>query len=131
RVMMEVGVHAATDITGYALLGHAVEMAERSSAGLRIDASRLPVLDGALEYARRGFASGGTGRNRGFIAPKVQLPAGLATEMNDLLFDPQTSGGLLIATPPAQAAEMLRRFEAAGQAAWLIGESVSEPGVEV
>jgi selenide,water dikinase len=131
RVMMEVGVHAATDITGYALLGHAVEMAERSPAGLRIDASKLPLLDGALAYARRGFASGGTGRNRGFVAPKVRLPDGLSKDMNDLLFDPQTSGGLLIATPPARAAEMLRRFEDVGQAAWLIGEAVSEPGVEV
>src|SRR5207248_2165762 len=102
-----------------------------SPAGLRIDASRLPVLDGALDYARRGFASGGTGRNRDFIAPRVRLPEGLAKEMNDLLFDPQTSGGLLIATPPAQAAEMLRRFADMGQGAWLIGEAVSEPGMEV
>lgn len=131
QIMMEVGVHAATDITGYALLGHANEMAERSAAGLRIRAEALPVLDGALACARDGQASGGTGRNRKYLADKVRLPANLSGEMNDLLHDPQTSGGLLIATPPAQAAEMMRRFATAGQDAWLIGEAIETPGLEV
>lgn len=131
QIMMEVGVHAATDITGYALVGHAHEMAERSPAGLRIHMDALPVLDGALDCARRGHASGGTGRNRGYLAGTLRLPAGLPREMNDLLHDPQTSGGLLIATPPAQAAEIVRRMSAAGQEAWIIGEAIATPGLEV
>jgi selenide,water dikinase len=131
RIMMEVGVHAATDITGYALLGHACEMAERSPAGLRLRLSALPILDGALEYARSGQASGGTGRNRAHFAGQVRLPRALASELNDLLFDPQTSGGLLIATPPAQAAQMMRSFASAGLDAWEIGEALDRPGVEV
>ncbi len=130
HIMMEVGLHAATDITGYALLGHALEMAERSPAGLRIRVEALPLLDGALECARNGGASGGTGRNRSYLRNKVRLPANLTLEMNDLLHDPQTSGGLLIATPPAQATEMLRRFAAAGQDAWIIGEAIETAGVE-
>ena len=131
QIMMEVGLHAATDITGYALLGHALEMAERSTAGLRIRAEALPVLDGALDCARNGQASGGTGRNRSYLRDKVRLPANLSDDMNDLLHDPQTSGGLLIATPPTQAAEMLRRCAAAGQDAWIIGEAIEAPGLEV
>ncbi|MEP7199247.1 MAG: selenide, water dikinase SelD, partial [Chloroflexota bacterium] len=131
RIMLEVGIHAATDITGYALLGHAHEMAERSPAGLRIVADALPLLDGALDYARMGAVSGGTGRNRIHLVEKVRLPRNLSKEMNDLLHDPQTSGGLLIATPPRQADEMMKRFADAGQEAWIIGEAIEEPGLEV
>ncbi len=131
RIMMSIGLHAATDVTGYALLGHALEMAERSAAGLRIHLNALPILEGALEYARKGFTSGGTTRNRGYLAQKVRLPEGLSQEMNDLLFDPQTSGGLLVAAPPAEAEEMLRRFRAEGQEAWRIGEATEELGVVV
>jgi selenide,water dikinase len=131
RVMMEVGVHAATDITGYALLGHAYEMAERSAAGLRLRVSALPILAGALDYARAGQASGGTDRNRAHFAGKVRLPEGLEHELNDLLFDPQTSGGLLIATPSAQASQLMRRFASAGLDAWEIGEAIEQPGLEV
>jgi selenide,water dikinase len=131
RIMMEVGVHAVTDITGYALLGHAQEIAERSPAGLRIRLDALPVLDGALDYSRLGFASGGTSRNRGFFKSKVRLPHDLLPVWDDLLFDPQTSGGLLIATPAAQAEEMMHRFRAEGQEAWQIGEAIEASGVEV
>ena len=128
RVMMEVGVHAATDITGYALLGHAVEMAERSSAGLRLRLDALPVLDGALEYARKGFASGGTARNRGYLASQVKLPEGLSAEMNDLLFDPQTSGGLLIALSRKEGQSLLQRMHSEGMKdATVIGEIVARP----
>lgn len=131
RIMMSVGVHAATDITGYGLLGHAYEMAERSPAGLRIDLHALPILAGALDYARMGAVSGGMGRNKIYLADKVRLPQHLSKELNDLLHDPQTSGGLLIAAPLAQADEMLRRFAAAGQEAWLIGEAIEQAGLEV
>ncbi len=131
RIMMQVGLHAATDITGYALLGHAYEMAERSPAGLRIHADALPIFAGALDYARMGALSGGTGRNKTYLLDKVRLPKNLSQEMDDLLHDPQTSGGLLIATPPAQADEMMRRFQNAGQEAWIIGEAIERTGLEV
>ena len=131
RTMLQVGVHAATDITGYALLGHAYEMAERSPAGLRIFADAVPVLDGALAYARMGATSGGTSRNRQYLRERVRLRRELATDMLDLLYDPQTSGGLLIATPAEQARTMLERFQETGQDVWVIGEGIEQAGLEV
>ncbi len=131
RIMLQVGAHAATDITGYALLGHAYEMAERSPAGLRICADAVPILNGALDYARMGATSGGTTRNKLYLVERVRIMRELPKELIDLLYDPQTSGGLLIATPRAQADEMLDRFNDAGQDAWLIGEAIEQAGIEV
>ena len=131
RIMLQVGVHAATDITGYALLGHAEEMASRSPAGLRIFADEVPILEGALDYARLGATSGGTTRNRLYLTERVRMQRQLAMEMLNLLYDPQTSGGLLIATPAAQASEILARLDEAGQDAWIVGEAIEQPGLEV
>ncbi len=131
RIMLQVGVHAATDITGYALLGHADEMAQHSPAGLRIFADDVPILEGALAYARMGATSGGTTRNRLYLEERVRMRRSLPKEMLDLLYDPQTSGGLLIATPPAQTREMLERFKTIGQDAWIVGEAIEQAGIEV
>ena len=90
--------HGCTDITGFGLLGHAREMAVASGATLEIEADRIPFLPGALEYARMGAVPGGTGNNREFVAPCVELERELPPELEALLYDPQTSGGLLIAT---------------------------------
>ena len=95
----EVGASAATDITGFGLIGHGLELTERSGVRLRIDPSRLPLLPGAWELALAGTAPGGTGRNLAAYASRVDgldaLPERFAWA--DLLFDPQTSGGLLVA----------------------------------
>jgi selenide,water dikinase len=90
--------HGCTDVTGFGLLGHAREMALASRITIEIEAERVPVLPGALEYARAGAVPGGTGNNREFVASCVEMERQLPPEMEALLYDPQTSGGLLIAT---------------------------------
>jgi selenide,water dikinase len=97
--------HGCTDITGFGLLGHAREMAVASNVTLEIEASAVPLLPGALEYARAGSVPGGLKNNRDFVSPCVQIARDLPSELEALLYDPQTSGGLLIATiePPKDA----------------------------
>lgn len=100
-------VHAATDITGFGLLGHAREMALGSKLGVVIDSSRLEFLPGALDYARQGFLPGGLKRNAEFIAGCVEFSDAAAAEVRHLLFDPQTAGGLLFSVHPGSAAGLL------------------------
>ena len=131
HIVRQVGCHALTDVTGFGLLGHAQEMAETSGAALRIEAGRVPLFDGALAYAAQGIATGGESRNRQFFQPKVRLAEGIADELASLLFDPQTSGGLLIAAAPEQGRELERDFAAAHESLWRIGDVVKGEGVEV
>ena len=95
--------HGCTDVTGFGLLGHAREMALASGVTLEIEADRIPLLPGALEYARMGAVPGGTGNNREFVAPCVELERELPAELEALLYDPQTSGGLLITSSEPEA----------------------------
>jgi selenide,water dikinase len=99
----EAAVVACTDVTGFSLLGHAEEMARAAGVRIVIDASRVPELPGALDYARRGHITGGASRNREGLQGKVLLPDSLDEALEHLLFDPQTSGGLLIAVAPERA----------------------------
>lgn len=127
------GLHSATDITGYGLLGHAEELARNSGVGLRIGLGGVPLLPGALDYARRGIVPGGLGRNRDYLAGegRVRLLAGLDEAQAQLLFDPQTSGGLLFALPEDAAGELIERFAAEGESLWRIGSVVVGEGIEV
>jgi len=135
----EAGVHACTDVTGFGLLGHAEEMARAGGVRLVIElalsgaegAARVPDLPGALEYARQGHVTGGAQRNREGLAGKVSLPKGLPDVLGHLLFDPQTSGGLLFALPPNGARDLEAEFAAAGLPLWRVGEIVEGRGVEV
>lgn len=96
------GVHAVTDVTGFGLLGHGWEMAERSGARLVFDVDRLPVLDGVDAVAEAGVRTGGDARNRDYVAGHLDLGGGSgALEVAAVAFDPQTSGGLLAAVDPA------------------------------
>jgi selenide, water dikinase len=97
------GIRAATDITGFGLLGHGSEMAERSGVRLKIKYSALPLMSGAHEYSRMGMISGGTRKNSDYFGTKVALPADLPEAESILLFDAQTSGGLLFCVPEARA----------------------------
>ena len=90
--------HGCTDVTGFGLLGHAREMALASGITIEIDSRRVPLLPGAVEYARAGAVPGGTRNNREFVASCVEMERQLPAEIDALLYDPQTSGGLLIAT---------------------------------
>ena len=97
-------VHAVTDVTGFGLIGHGWEMAERSGAVLAFDTSTLPLYDGALATAEAGVRTGGDARNRTYLEGRVTSTASAALEA--LAFDPQTSGGLLAAVDPAVIDEL-------------------------
>ena len=104
-------VHACTDITGFGLLGHALEMAQASGATLEITAGELPLLPQARQLAEMGIIPGGAYRNGDFVKDHCQASPQLARVFWDLMADPQTSGGLLFALPKKDAAELLRRLE--------------------
>jgi len=125
--------HSATDITGFGLLGHAGELARNSGVGLTIEAGRVPLLDGALDYTRQEIFPGGLGRNRDYLlaANYVRLGEGLEPARAQLLFDPQTSGGLLFALPPEAAAVLIADMAAAGEPCWEIGRVVEGTGIAV
>lgn len=132
-----VAVHSATDITGFGLVGHADEIARNSEVSLRIEEAAVPALPGALDYAGQGILPGGLQRNRTWCeqdrALRYAMPA--PDERDEarrlLLFDPQTSGGLLIVLPPAAAAELEARYAAVGQPSWRIGTVGEGSGIEI
>lgn len=103
EAMLRFDVHACTDITGFGLLGHAREVALASNVTLEIQAGSVPLLPGALDYAAKGAVPGGLNNNRDFASSCVHDPAGLDAHLLALLYDPQTSGGLLIFLPEADA----------------------------
>lgn len=131
HVAREAGAHAMTDVTGFGLLGHAAELAERSGVRVRIDAGTVPTLAGALRYVEEGISTGGTGRNRQGLEGKVRIQGALPFPLADLLYDPQTSGGLLIALPADAAVAVVNRLVADGYAAALIGSIEAGAGVLV
>jgi selenide,water dikinase len=106
EAMLQVGAHGCTDVTGFGLLGHAREMALASNVTLEIQAANVRVLPGALDYARQGMIPGGAKNNREFVSPCVEG----SSEFDDLLYDPQTSGGLLISLPERDAAKLEQAF---------------------
>lgn len=127
------GVHALTDVTGFGLLGHLLEICKGSGVAARIDWNALPVLPGALDLAREGFSTGASKRNFAGYGDRVSLSASIDEAGKALLTDPQTSGGLLVACRPDTEAEVLRIFaeEGFGRAA-VVGEIVAgEPAVRV
>jgi selenide,water dikinase len=119
---------AVTDVTGFGLLGHAHETASRSGVRIRIEAERLVALPGALEVARAGERTGGDRRNREFVGDRVSV-AGVVDELVALAFDPQTSGGLLVAVPRERAATLQAAFDGAGLHLTRIGAVEEGTGV--
>jgi selenide,water dikinase len=106
KEMLRFDVHGCTDVTGFGLIGHAREMALASSVTLEIEADRVQFLPGALDYARAGAVPGGLNNNREFASCVVEAVRELPRELEDLLYDPQTSGGLLITLPPPDAVRL-------------------------
>jgi selenide, water dikinase len=119
-------VHALTDVTGYGLLGHALEMAEASGVGLEIDAADVPLLDRARELAAAGAIPGGLNANRDWVSGKVDID-GVDPVTAKLLVDPQTSGGLLAAVAPGDAARLVGACREAGVGAARIGRVTAAP----
>jgi selenide,water dikinase len=126
-------VHSVTDITGFGFIGHAMEIASASGVSLHFDSRSIEGLDGALECVRRGFIAGGLRKNREFIGDGVRFSKGVSQDLQQLLFDPQTSGGLLAAVAPhcvKRACEQLQNFNCA---AMVVGKVIerSSPLIEV
>jgi selenide,water dikinase len=119
------GANACTDVTGFGLIGHALEMAEASEVTIVIDAPALPLLPGVLEHAAAGYLTGGGMANREFAKDKVRLEGGISSEMEMLVYDAQTSGGLLVSLPAAESERFLESVREKGvRDAAVVGEVV-------
>jgi len=119
-------VHAATDVTGFGLIGHAREMAAGSGVSLRIDSAKVPLLEGALDCVRAGYTPGGLKNNREFAECLVGYEANVPEEIRTILFDPQTAGGLLLSVARSDAESLLTALNNAGVPAVEIGEALPQ-----
>ncbi len=127
EVMIELGVNACTDITGFGLMGHGYEMALMSKVTLSFSASKVPLLPGSLQHAEMGLMPGASVLNKGYLSDKVEIEGEVSEDLLEILFDAQTSGGLLVALPADKADLYLRRLgeRAAGEAA-VVGEAIEK-----
>ncbi|MEX1170621.1 MAG: selenide, water dikinase SelD [Chloroflexota bacterium] len=131
EVLVEQGVVAATDVTGFGLLGHGFEMAHASGTRFVFDSSALPALPGALELARTGVETGGAAHNRRYVATSLTLADDLAPELVALAHDPQTSGGILAAVPPGRVDAVETALDRVDVAHWRVGrvEAADSPSL--
>ncbi len=125
------GARAATDITGFGLLGHAWEMAQASQVGLRFNFEQMPFLRGVKRYAEEWIFPGGSADNRLYYGQHVRFEAALEEHEQMLLFDAQTSGGLLFALPPQNLEALLETATQQEQALWIVGDVVPEEGIVI
>lgn len=123
-------VHACTDITGFGLVGHTSQMAAASGVTIRLHAAAVPLMEGALELAR-GNRSGGMGTNQSHFEPGTRVIGQVDADLLLLLYDPQTSGGLLVVVGPTEAEATAAAFSQAGVQAARIGEVVADTGVRL
>lgn len=131
QLALEFGLRGATDVTGFSLLGHGVEVAQASGVGLRIEFGKLPFISCARKYADAWAFAGGAYDNREFFGPHVRFQAELSEAEQMLLFDPQTSGGLLLSVPADKLKDLQARAEQIEQPVWEIGEVIKGEGIEV
>jgi len=137
EVLQDLDVRGATDITGFGLLGHGAEMVEASGVGLLIHAAKLPLLDGALALAEKGLLSGGMKRNRRYLEStlgakgQLVIDTAISPGLVSLLFEAETSGGLLFSVPQGRADRVAESFKKRGEACWEIGEVITEPAIHV
>jgi selenide,water dikinase len=130
RILARHGVRGCTDVTGFSLLGHGLELASKSAIGLRLRSGAIPLVVGTAEAADAGAFPGGTKRNRAAYEGSVRFARAVSERTRSILFSPETSGGLLAAVPSAQAEACLAALRAAGVDAAVIGETDGslEPG---
>jgi len=138
EILSDLEVRGCTDITGFGFLGHGSEMVLASKCGFRVRAEAVPLLAGAAQYAEQGLFAGGLGRNRKFLmgmaergALALRIAPTVPAVLVDLLFDSETSGGLLFSAPAEAAQDLAGRFAAKGETLWEIGEVVPEIAIEV
>ncbi len=126
EAMQHVGANACTDITGFGLLGHASEMAKASKVGIILNASRLPLLPNVIDFASMGLLPGGAHNNRCYLADTVTFDPDIPLAIQDLMFDPQTSGGLLVSLPAEKAPVLIEAMAQRGTEGTIIGRVVGE-----
>jgi selenide,water dikinase len=131
QLAVEFGVRGGTDITGFGLLGHGLEMAEASGVKLRIEYSKLPFLSGARVYAEKGIFPGGAFDNKMHFEKSVKFSEGIDEPAQMLMFDPQTSGGLLFGVPAEKLTEFEKRAQEMNQRVWVIGDVRAGSGAEI
>ena len=131
QLATEFNLRGGTDITGFGLLGHGLELAQASEVAFRLQFERLPFISCARKYAEEWTFPGGTSDNRNFYGPKIQFEAGISELEQMLAFDAQTSGGLLLAVPPEKLAGFTQRAAELGQPVWPVGEALIGSGIDV
>ncbi len=134
EIMLKYNVSACTDVTGFGLAGHLIEMIGDSDYTITVNSANLPLLDGALENAAIGLIPGGLYRNRDYIGNRCSIDESVSREMADIIFDPQTSGGLIIAVPENEADMLLKEIIDSGNRwARIIGrvDAAGKPGIAV
>jgi selenide,water dikinase len=131
QLAVAAGVKCGTDVTGYSLLGHGLELANASNVGLRLHFKSIPFVSCARKYAEKFTFPGGASDNKMYFENQVRFDSSIDELNQMLLFDPQTSGGLLLAVPSHHLQSFLMKAEAVKQPAWVIGEVVEGNGIEV
>jgi selenide,water dikinase len=131
ELAVEFGLKSGTDVTGYSLLGHGLEVANSSGVGLQITLRKVPFLSHARDYADEWIFPGGSFDNRTFYEPHVRFAAEIEEAPKMLLFDAQTSGGLLLCVPPSRLEAMMKRAAQLDQPLWEIGEVIEGSGIDV
>lgn len=131
QLASEFGLRAGTDITGFGLLGHAMEMADASAVALDFEMARIPLISCARKYAEKGCFAGGAFDNKGHVEAKVRLAEAIDEENQMLLLDPQTSGGLLLGVPQEKLEAFTAQAREAGQAVWVVGRVEAGSGITV
>jgi selenide,water dikinase len=124
EAMRDFDVKGATDVTGFALLGHAWELARASQITIEIDSSRVPLLPGAIDLAAGGMLTSGDKTNREYVADDIEIANDVGKEVRNLLYDPQTAGGLLISIPAERSAALLATLRESYPQAAIIGRVV-------
>jgi len=127
KAVQAMGLTAATDITGFGLGGHLLEMSKASGLAVELDSSQVPFIPEALDLARMGYVPAGSHANRRYFADSVLMDSGVEAAKSDLIFDAQTSGGMLLAVPAGRVAEAFKLLDEAGDMAHEVGEVTSEP----
>ncbi len=131
ELAVEFGLRGGTDITGFSLVGHGLEMAEASGVSLQLEYEKIPLMSCARKYAEMGAFAGGAFDNRSYYRSSVVFKKELDEPAEMLLFDPQTSGGLLLGVPQDKLSSFLKRAEEIGQPAWVIGTAKDGKGIEL
>jgi selenide, water dikinase len=131
QLATDFGIRGGTDITGYSLLGHGLEMARASGVSLKLEFAKIPFLAGARGYAEKGTFPGGAFDNKKYFESDVQFRSSLGEPEQMLLFDPQTSGGLLLGVPGQTLDSFLARAQEMNQAVWVVGEVEEGTGIEI